>query len=143
MHFFIDRNVPIALARMLANYDRVHTVIYHDDKFEKTTPDTIWLPAVSAWDPLPIVVSGDGRILRNPAELQILRGLPLTFFLFADGWAGIPWRDRAWKAIKVWPEVVAAASQRRPTIFRIPVSAAKVEFVCLTADLGTLKQSRR
>lgn len=142
MHFFIDRNVPVALARMLSHYDRAHTVIYHDDRFEKSTPDTEWLPAVARWDPVPAVISGDGRILRNPAELQVLRSLPLTFFLFADGWAGMPWRDRAWKAIKVWPEVVAAASPRRPSIFRIPVSAAKVELECLTSDLGQRRPPR-
>jgi len=142
MHFFIDRNVPVALARMLSHYDRAHTVIYHDDRFEKSTPDTEWLPAVARWDPVPAVISGDGRILRNPAELQVLRSLPLTFFLFADGWAGMPWRDRAWKAIKVWPEIVAAASPRRPSIFRVPVSAAKVELECLTTDLGQRRPPR-
>ena len=83
MHFFIDRNVPERLARMLGNYDRAHTVIYHDDRFEKTTPDIQWLKEIVTWDPVPVVVSGDGRILQNPAELQVLRGLPLTFFLFA------------------------------------------------------------
>lgn len=35
MHFFIDRNVPVALARMLGHYDRAHTVIYLDDRFDK------------------------------------------------------------------------------------------------------------
>ncbi|MBL8885777.1 MAG: hypothetical protein JNK16_03880 [Phycisphaerales bacterium] len=129
----------MALARMLAHYDREHTVVFHDDKFEKTTPDTEWLPAVASWDPVPAIISGDGRILRNPSELQVLRGLPLTFFLFADAWAGLPWRERAWKAVKVWPEIVSAADTRRPTIFRIPISAIKVDRVCLTSELGSGK----
>lgn len=83
MDFFVDRNVPIALARMLGNYDRNHTVIYHDDRFEKTTTDTEWLAAIANYPSIPVVVSGDGRILKNPAELQVLKDLPITFFLFA------------------------------------------------------------
>jgi hypothetical protein len=142
MHFFIDRNVPVALARMLGHYDRAHTVIYHDDRFEKTTPDTEWLPTVASWSPVPVIVSGDGRILRNPAELQVLRGLPLTFFLFAGSWFDLKWSEFAWKAIKVWPEVVASAAPRRPSIFRIPVSATKVEFESLTSELGSGRRPR-
>jgi hypothetical protein len=136
MHFFIDRNVPQRLARMLGNYDLAHTVIYHDDRFEKTTPDTEWLEAIARWDPVPVIVSGDGRILRNPAELQVLRGLPLTFFLFVDAWLHMPWRDHAWKAIKVCPEIVSNATPVRPSVYRIPVSANKVEFEASTRDLG-------
>lgn len=142
MHFFIDRNVPAQLARMLGHYDRLHTVIYHDDRFERTTPDTVWLDAIAKWDPVPVVVSGDGRILKNPAELQVLRDLPLTFFLFAPAWLRLPWRDYAWKAIKVWPEVVAAAAPPRPSVYRIPVSAPKVEFQSYTRDLGPARRRR-
>ena len=141
MHFFIDRNVPVALARMLSHYDRTHTVIYHDDRFEMTTPDTEWLAAVAGWDPVPAVISGDGRILRNPAELQVLRGLPLTFFLFAGSWFDLKWSEFAWKAVKVWPQIVDSAETRRPSVFRIPVSATKVDFESLTSELGSGKRS--
>jgi len=136
MDFFIDRNVPVALARMLGHYDRNHTVIYHDDRFEKTTPDTVWMAAIAEYPSIPVVVSGDGRILKNPAELQVLKDLPITFFLFAGSWISLKWPELAWKAVKVWPEVIAAASPPRPSIYRIPVSATKVEFVSYTADLG-------
>lgn len=136
MDFFVDRNVPVALARMLGHYDRDHTVIYHDDRFEKTTPDTEWMVAIAKYPTIPAVVSGDGRILKNPAELQVLKDLPITFFLFASSWFSLKWPEFAWKAIKVWPEVVAAAAPPRPSVYRIPVSSAKVEFVAFTADLG-------
>lgn len=136
MRFFIDRNIPVALARMLNHYDRQHTVTYLDEEFEKTTPDAEWLAEVAGWgDRIPVVVSGDGRILRNPAELQVLRGLPLTFFHFAPGWTNLPWPEQAWKAVKVWPLIVAKASPKRPSMFRVPVSGTKIEFVCLTSDL--------
>jgi hypothetical protein len=142
MHFFFDRNVPVALARMLGHFDRSHTIDYLDDKFAPTTSDTEWLTAIAVWEPRPVVVSGDGRILRNPAELQVLKGLPLTFFLYAEGWSQLPWSDRAWKAVKVWPAVVAAASPRQPTVFKIPVSANKVELYSLTSALGSPGRTR-
>lgn len=142
MHFFIDRNVPEALARMLGHYDRTHTIIYHDDRFKKDTPDTQWLTDITGWDPIPVVISGDGRILRNPAELQVLGNLPLTFFLFAGGWFDLKWPEFAWKAIKVWPEVVAAAAPLRPSILRIPVSATKVELKSLTSELISGRRGR-
>lgn len=140
MHFFIDRNVPERLARMLGFYEPEHTVVYHDDRFERTTPDSDWLVQIARWDPVPVVISGDGRILRNPAELQLLRDLPLTFFVFAGAWFDLKWREFAWKAIKVWPEIVAAAAAPRPSVFRIPVSAGKVEFVAFTRDLGSSRR---
>lgn len=136
MHFFFDRNIPVALVRMLGYYDQAHTIIYHDEKFEKTTPDTEWLAEIATWDPVPVVVSGDGRILRNPSELQVLRQLPLTFFLFVSSWYKLKWEEFAWKAVKVWPEIVASASPRRPSVYRVPISASKVEFISLTGDLG-------
>lgn len=124
---------------MLGHYDRKHTVVYLDDEFDKQTEDVVWLDAITQWDPVPVVVSGDGRILKNPAELQVLKGLPLTFFLLAEGWTQLPWADFAWKAIKVWPEIVQFAAPRKPSIFRVPVNAQKIEFRCYTSDLGKIR----
>lgn len=135
MVFFLDRNLPEALARMLGNYDRKHTVIWLDDKFDKSATDPEWLMTVAKWDPVPVVVSGDGRILKNPAERRVLRGLPLTCFFFAPGWFDFKWHDFAWKAIKVWPEIVRSAQPRHPSIFRVPVSAAKVELIGATSSI--------
>ncbi len=40
MNFFLDRNIPEALARMFAHYDREHTILWHDDRFKATAPDS-------------------------------------------------------------------------------------------------------
>ncbi len=141
-HFFFDRNLPVALARMLGHYPIGATITYLDDRFERTAPDSEWLLAIAEWDPIPVVMSGDGRILRNPAEAQVLRGLPISFFLFASGWFKLPWREFAWKAVKIWPEVVAAAAPRQPTVFRIPVSAQRIETVGLTKEIGAARRGR-
>lgn len=135
MTFFFDRNVPIALARMLDHYDRQHDTVYLDDRFPKTTADSDWLVEIAKWDPKPVVISGDGRILSNPAERQVLSGLPLSFFVFAEGWCNLAWRERAWKTVKVWPRIVEAANCRRPTVFRVPMTAQKVEQLWLTAEI--------
>lgn len=135
MDFFIDRNVPEKLARMLSHYDRAHPVIYHDDRFDRSTRDIDWLSAIAGWSPVPAVVSGDGRMLRNPAELQVLAALPLTFFLFANAWNDLKWHDRAWKSVKVWQHLIDVAQTSRPSIFKIPVSATRVDFQCYTNEL--------
>jgi PIN like domain len=142
MEFFIDRNVPEKLARMLGHYDREHAVIFLDDWFDPKTPDVEWLEDLASRSPVPVVISGDGRILRNPAELQVLRSLPLTFFLFAPSWCTIPWHERAWKTIKVWPQVVKNASPTKPSIFSIPISATKVEFMAYTNEAGRIRKRR-
>lgn len=142
MRFFCDRNIPPQLARMLDCYDRKHSVVHHDEWFEKTTPDTEWLSDIASRDPIPVVVSGDGRILRNEAELEVLKGLNLTFFVLASGWTNIPWREQAWKAVKIWPEIVSNASPRRPTIFRVPVRAEKIELLSLTSQLGSTRKQK-
>lgn len=45
-------------------------------------------------------------------------------------------------ASKAWSEVVAAAAPRRPSVFRIPVSANRAEFESQTSELGAGKRSR-
>ena len=135
MDFFVDRNLPEKLARMLGQYDRNHNVFHLDDRFDKTTPDTEWLLGIAEWDPIPIVISGDGRILKNPAELQVLSDLPITFFLFAPAWANMAWPEQAWKTIKVWPEIVKNAQTTKPTIYQVPIGATKVDRIGLTSNL--------
>ena len=45
MKFFFDRNIAARLARMLDQFDDVHTIRHHDDdgRFTPTTPDIEWL----------------------------------------------------------------------------------------------------
>ena len=145
MQFLLDRNLPEQLARMLGHYDRAHTVLWLDDRFDKATPDVAWLTAAGDWvrtgNPT-VVVSGDGRILSNEAEAQVLAGQPLSFFHFAPAWLHLGWREMAWKAVKVWPEIVANSQPPRPTIYTVPISATKVEVHCPTSQLGQQRRRR-
>ena len=136
MRFFLDCNMAAKLARMLDHYDTEHSVQHHNDRFDEGTQDTQWLRAIYEDDSSVVVVSGDGRILENPAELQVLKDSNLTFFMLAKGWTNMKWSDQAWKMVKIWPEVIRSASQQRyPTIYKIPVSSNKIEVIKKTRDL--------
>jgi hypothetical protein len=140
--FFFDCCVPEPLVRMLDQYDRENQVIFLGDRFRKDTPDEKWLEQVAQWAPVPVVVSGDSRILRNPAQAQVLSNLPLTIFFFAESWPRLPWREWAWKGVKIWPQILDNSSPRSPSIFRIPISANKVELYSETRDLSKGKKRK-
>jgi hypothetical protein len=71
--FFTDENISPRVAQLLEVFDPENEVRAHKDSFAKGTPDTQWLQQISTWTPKPVVVCGDGRILRNRAELAILK----------------------------------------------------------------------
>jgi hypothetical protein len=135
MKFFMDRNLPQQLARLIEAFDQQCEVRHLDDEFEDTTPDVVWIRALGARDPKPVVICGDGRILRNAAEAQALRESGLTFFHIAEGWVNLRWSEQAWKMIKVWPSIVADAKPRRPTVYRVTVQL-KVQRFKYTSELG-------
>ena len=101
MRFFLDRNVPEPLARILDIFDRKNSVEHHDSFFVDTTKDIEWISTISGWSPKPVVVSGDLRILKNPAEAQALRSAELTFFALEKHWPQLPWEEWGWRMLKV------------------------------------------
>ena len=72
MKFFFDRNMSVYLARMISALERDHTIEHHDEdpRFETTTPDTEWISVLGKDRPAWVVISGDGRVLRNKAEFS-------------------------------------------------------------------------
>ena len=111
MRFFFDRNMPPQLARMVDVLEREHTArsYYDDDRFTDTTSDVEWIKRLAADDPPWIVVSGDGRILKNKIELSALKEARLTFFCLTRTWMHMKIYEQAWKFIKVWPDIVENA----------------------------------
>src|SRR5947209_6199521 len=108
MNFFFDRCMSCRLARMIDIFDLDHAVRHHDDdgRFDEHTEDIAWIQALAA-DPTPwIVVSGDGRILKNRAERAALDEAGLTFFCMNKQWMSMGIHDYAWRFVKVWPEIV-------------------------------------
>src|SRR5262249_22960455 len=92
-------------------YEDEHDVIPHDyeGRFNKDTPDVEWLRALGGDNRGWVVVSGDGRILRNAAERQVLREANLTFFCMGRPWQHMPIPEYAWKFVRVWPGIVQHA----------------------------------
>ena len=129
MRFFFDRNMSPYLARMVDIYERGHTVIHHDDdgRFGPTTTDIEWIKALAADDPPWIVLSGDGRILRNKAESAALEEARLTFFCMSKTWSHMPIHEYTWKFLKLWPEIVEGSKGTTPRIFE--VAGAKIDLI--------------
>ena len=131
MRFFFDRNMSALLARMVDVFDRQHSVLsyYDDERFTPTTPDVEWIKVLAADDPIWVVVSGDGRILKNKTELSALKEAKLTFFCLSNQWMHMNFqKEQAWKFIKVWPDVVENAKGTTPRIYEISGGAGlKIE----------------
>lgn len=125
------------LARMIAGYEYSSIVVeHHDDSFERTTPDTDWISAVANRSEAWAVLSGDGRILRNPVERRVLKSSGISFFHLRPGWLNLPVHETACKLLRVWPRILSAADNvKSPAIFELPVSSARVDFLCNTSDL--------
>jgi hypothetical protein len=121
MRFFFDRNMPLRIARMVNAYEVDHTVQHHDEdrRFSITTPDKEWIAAIAADAPSWVVISGDGRILRNKAERAALDAAKLTFFWMTKPWSNMPIHQYAWKFIRVWPEILENALHGKAKLFEV------------------------
>jgi hypothetical protein len=121
MRFFFDRNMSPRIARMVDAFEREHTARAHDDdpRFTSTIPDVEWIQTLGADDPPWIVISGDGRILRNKVELRALKEARLTFFCMTKQWMHMGIYEYAWKFLRVWPEIVENAKGTAPRIFEV------------------------
>jgi len=105
--------------------------------FDAGTPDAEWISGLASWDPKPVVVGGDGRILRNKVELAALKRAQLTFVYLSKGWTNLPWGDIAWKIVKVWPTITSSVVRiRKPTVFE--VTCGKTMKMQLIAQLDDL-----
>lgn len=131
MRFFFDRNMSRMLARMVDILDRDHSAqsYFDDDRFTPTTPDVEWINVLAADDPPWIIVSGDGRILKNKTEMSALKEAELTFFCLSNQWMHMNvYKEQAWKFIKVWPHIVENAKGTSQRIFEISGGAGlKIE----------------
>jgi len=114
--------MSVYLARMIDAFERDHTIRHHDEdpRFTPTTADTEWISIFGGDDPPWIIISGDGRILRNKSELAALREAKLTFFCMSKQWMHMSKHEYAWKLLRVWPEIVENARlATSPMLFEV------------------------
>lgn len=135
MIFFADENIPIDAVRILSIFERKHEVRALEDYFEKGTKDIEWMRGIAAWDS-PVVLCGDGRIIRNKVERQVLKECNLMFVHLSSGWPNLDWPIYCWKIIKVWPEIVTNVEQAsKPMIFEVKPASLKIQSYGPTRNL--------
>jgi hypothetical protein len=127
MIFFTDECFMYKANKLVEAFDRDNVIKPPLDHFSAGTPDVEWIPAVAAWTPKPTIVCGDGRILRNKVERQVLKEAALTFICLSKGRTNLEWSVFAWKIIKVWPTIVISAQAIKPTVFEVSAATLKVE----------------
>ena len=133
--YFFDRNVPVKLVRIVDLFDLESTVTYLDDQFDQNTEDVVWMSALRDGVESPIVICGDMKITRNPAELQVLKSTDLTFVFLKPGWTNIPWNQHVPKFLKAWTDIAEQTTRARiPTIFELSIQG-KISRKCHTRDL--------
>jgi len=136
VRFFADANIPPKAVKLLNVFDPKHEGEALTSSFDQGTADPDWMRDIAKRNPKPFVLCGDGRILTNEVERQVLRDCDLMFVCLTRGWTNLPWNTFAWKIIKVWPVIVSTVGKaRRPSIFRVCVQTLKVERTGLVADL--------
>lgn len=127
MIFFTDECFMYKANRLVEAFDRENEIRPLLDHFERGTPDVVWIPTIAKWTPKPVVICGDGRILKNKVERQVLKEAGLTFICLSSGWTNLEWPVFAWKIIKVWPRIVVCGTAIKPTVFEVSPTTLKVE----------------
>lgn len=86
---------------------------HHRARFKQDADDYDWLNTLTlegSW----VVVSADNRILTHPLYRKVLEQKNLIFFVLEKGWKGLDLWGRAWRVIKVWPDVIQQARRAKP-----------------------------
>ncbi|NLF31087.1 MAG: hypothetical protein GX591_09400 [Planctomycetes bacterium] len=140
MKFYFDNNLPIRLARMLNHFDAGHTVshITEDRRFQHNTPDVDIIASLAAESPRPVFLTADMSMYRKvPVERLALADSGLTIVFFRRNFDNLDFPTRAWKLVKLWPQIIAETTRCRvPTMFEITAKAEKVQSLGPTAGCG-------
>lgn len=117
MRIFFDRCAPLRLAKMVRILEGdIIVLVHHDEdpRFHQSTKDVEWLQALAGdGDPLWVVISGDGRILKNPAERQVLNEVGLPFICLDENWLSMAIHEYAWKFLEAWPGILDIAGRAK------------------------------
>jgi hypothetical protein len=128
VRFFFDNNLAPKLAKSLnALVEPEHQVVHLKDRFAANTADETWMSQL-AREPDWIIISGDIRISRNPHEVEAWRNAGHTTFFLKPGWTNYQFWIQAYKFVKCFPDVIAAAqSARRGTFFTVSTNGKIIQ----------------
>ena len=119
MKFFLDNNLPPALARALnaLSEPEKHSVIHLRDKFPPAVPDTAWIESLSRegeW----VVITHDN--LNKGLEREALRRAGLVVFFLDKSWRDHKYWDKAHQLVPWWPRIIEqAAAMRGGAAFKV------------------------
>jgi hypothetical protein len=106
--------------------DRAGDIVHLLERFDENTSDLEWISTLASeggW----VVISGDVRITRSPAERKAWLESGLIAFFLEKGWTNLDLWDLSWRFIKWWPGIVKMAERvRPPAAFGVPVSSSKL-----------------
>ena len=129
MKFFFDTSIShrvvdalLALQTDLPGKLSNVEIVHHRQRFPDNLNDYDWLNTLvieGGW----IVVSADPRITTNPLEKKIWREKPIVLFVLEKGWKGQKLWDRAWRIVKVWPQITEIARKaKQGSAYKITVN---------------------
>jgi len=123
--FFFDNNVAPAMAEAIAALTKSQgtEVVHLQQRFSPNTPDPEWISCIAREGF--VIISGDPRISRNPANREAWIESGLTAFFFGDGWASKRLMVQAAELVRWWPIIVDTVRSCPPgSGFILPVKAS-------------------
>lgn len=88
----------------------------------RKSKDVEWIEFLRQSGDVWIFITGDGRVMKNPAERAALRSAGLHGFVMAPAYQKTPFNQVAAALIWRWPELVKATELfAPPSMFEIPV----------------------
>lgn len=108
MKFFVDNNLPPALARALGalSAQEHHSVVPLRDKFSPDVTDETWIENLSRegqW----VVITHDN--LNKGLEREALRQAGLLVFFLDKSWRDHKFWDKAYQLVRWWPRIIDQA----------------------------------
>lgn len=108
MKFFIDNNLPPALAHALNALSKPddHSVFHLKDRYPADTKDTLWINGLSkegGW----VVITHDQ--LNKGLEREALRQAGLLVFFLDKSWKNHQFWEKAYQLVRWWPRIIEQA----------------------------------
>jgi hypothetical protein len=122
--FFLDACISVAMARAIAALAASQgiEVVHLTDRFAADTPDAEWITRIR--DEGFVIVSGDPRITRNPANREAWHESGMTAFFLSHDWAQRRFWVQASELVRWWPIIVETSRTCAPgSGFLLPFKA--------------------
>lgn len=108
MKFFIDNNLPLALAHALNALSKPdgHSVFHLKDCYPADTPDADWIDGLSKegrW----VIITHDN--FNKGLEREALRRAGLLVFFLDKSWRNHKFWEKAYQLVRWWPRIVEQA----------------------------------